>query len=78
MVSIPTIPGNQRETSLVDTEDEIPTFGGILRGRSKTFEISFTAPSTPGYYTLQWRMIQQGVEWFGDYSVAVTVHVTSP
>ena len=78
LVSIPTIPGNQRETSLVDTEDEIPVYGGILRGRCKTFEISFTAPSTPGYYTLQWRMIQQGVEWFGDYSVAVTVHVTSP
>jgi len=78
LVSVPTIPENSRETPLVDTEDEIPTYGGILRGRSKTFEISFKAPSTPGYYTLQWRMIQQNVEWFGDYTVAVVVHVTSP
>ncbi|MFH1551059.1 MAG: NBR1-Ig-like domain-containing protein [Planctomycetota bacterium] len=78
LVSVPTIPDNSRITYIVDTEDEIPTYGGILRGRSKTFEISFKAPSTPGYYTLQWRMIQQNVEWFGDYSVAVVVHVTSP
>ena len=49
-----------------DTEDEIPEYGGIFRGRVKTFNIEITAPSTSGTYTAHWRMLQEGVAWFGD------------
>jgi len=33
-----------------DTQDDIPTFGGIFRGRAKTFQITLTAPTQPGTY----------------------------
>ena len=35
-----------------------------------TFDITITAPTTEGIYTLQWRMVQDGVEWFGQMSEA--------
>lgn len=37
----------------------------ILPGEEKTFEFEITAPGNPGYYDFQWRMLQDGVEWFG-------------
>ncbi len=49
-----------------DTEDEIPEYGGIFRGRAKTFEVEIVAPETPGTYTTHWGMVQEGVEWFGE------------
>ncbi len=35
-----------------------------------TFDITITAPTAEGIYTLQWRMVQDGVEWFGQMSEA--------
>ena len=49
-----------------DTLDEIPIYGGIFRGRTKTFNITVTAPATPGNYITHWGMLQEGVTWFGD------------
>ena len=37
----------------------------ILSGEEKTFEFEITAPGIAGYYNFQWRMLQDGVEWFG-------------
>ena len=48
-----------------DSQDDIPTFGGIFRGRPKTFQLTLTAPTQPGTYPTHWRMLQEGVEWFG-------------
>jgi PKD domain/Ig-like domain from next to BRCA1 gene len=48
-----------------DTQDDIPTFGGIFRGRAKTFQITVTAPIQPGTYLTHWGMLQENVEWFG-------------
>ena len=48
-----------------DTQDDIPTFGGIFRGRPKTFTLSVHAPTTPGLYTNHWSMLQENVTWFG-------------
>ena len=45
-------------------------------GYSHTFYFTVTAPATPGYYNFQWRMIQEGVQWFGDYTPNVVVNVT--
>jgi len=49
-----------------DSEDEIPVYGGIFRGRAKTFEIEIIAPSTVGAYSTHWQMLQEGNAWFGD------------
>lgn len=31
-----------------------------------TFTFNFVAPSTPGTYTTDWRMVREGYAWFGD------------
>jgi len=49
-----------------DAQDDIPTYGGIFRGRPKTFTLALQAPATPGFYTNHWRMLQEGVGWFGE------------
>lgn len=49
-----------------DQADEIPIYGGIFRGRAKTFQLTLTAPATHGVYDLTWSMLQEGVEWFGE------------
>jgi len=46
----------------------------IPPGGSKTFTFTVTAPASPGIYALfQWRMVHEGVQWFGDYSSVVVV-----
>ena len=44
-------------------------------GEQVTFNFSVTAPFIPGTYDFQWRMIQESVEWFGDYTPNVSVNV---
>ena len=57
-----------------DTQDEIPLYGGIFRGRAKAFQMTLTAPAALGSYTTHWRMVQEGVAWFGEeLTVSITV-----
>lgn len=49
-----------------DSRDEIPVYGGIFRGRTKTFHVKVIAPDTPGTYTTHWGMLKEGETWFGD------------
>jgi hypothetical protein len=44
---------------------------------SATFQFAVTAPSAAGNHTFQWRMIQDGVEWFGAMTTPVTVAVSA-
>ena len=46
-------------------------------GQYKTFYFTVTAPSTPGNWNFQWRMLREGVEWFGGYTTNVVVNVTA-
>ena len=43
-----------------------------------TYNFAVTAPPTEGTYNFQWRMVQDGVEWFGDATPNVAVTVTPP
>ncbi len=49
--------------------------GSVVADDSKTFTYNVTAPSVPGTYNFQWRMVQDGVEWFGDTTPNVAVQV---
>jgi len=44
--------------------------------QNKDFVFSVSAPSYPGNYNFQWRMLREGVEWFGQTTpnIAVTVN----
>ena len=59
-----------------DTQDDIPAFGGIFRGRPKTFTIELTAPDTPGMYTTHWGMEQDAAGRFGE-ELEVSIEVVA-
>lgn len=40
--------------------------------------VNVTAPPTLGVQPFQWRMVQDGWEWFGDYTTLAYVNVVSP
>jgi hypothetical protein len=44
-------------------------------GTEVTFSFDVRAPATPGTYNFQWRMVQELVEWFGDFTPNVRIHV---
>ncbi len=57
-----------------DTQNEIPVYGGIFRGRPMVFEFDLVAPSAPGDYQTHWGMLQEHVLWFGgELTVPITV-----
>jgi len=49
----------------------------VASGSEVTFNFTVTAPSTTGSYNFQWRMVQDGVEWFGAFSPNVSITVNS-
>jgi parallel beta-helix repeat protein len=49
----------------------------IAPGQQKTFTFNITAPGTPGTYNFQWRMVHEGVEWFGAFSTNLAIQVTA-
>lgn len=55
----------------LDGGDAIPP------GGTKTFSFQVTAPAQAGTYNFQWRMLQEAVEWFGDFGDNVSVTVGS-
>lgn len=48
----------------------------VPAGQTVTFQYTVTAPSTPGSYDFQWRMVHECVAWFGDQTPKVVVNVT--
>lgn len=49
--------------------------GSVPPGAEATFNFQVTAPTAPGTYNLQWRMVQEMVNWFGDFTPNVQVVV---
>ncbi len=47
----------------------------IASGQRGTFTFTITAPTRPGTYAFQWRMVQEAVEWFGDLTPTVAIVV---
>ena len=48
----------------------------VLPGEHATFAFSVTAPSTAVTYNFQWKMVREGVEWFGDPTPNLQITVT--
>lgn len=42
--------------------------GIVPPGTAAAFMFTVTAPLTPGVRPFQWRMVQEGITWFGDFS----------
>ena len=50
------------------TRVDLEPSDSIAVNQEKTFSFTMTAPSTPGTYTTDWRMLREGVEWFGGHA----------
>jgi len=50
----------------------------IAQGQQKSFTFTITAPSSPGSYNFQWRMVHESVAWFGEFSANKVIQVTQP
>jgi aqualysin 1 len=50
----------------------------VAPGSLVTFAFNITAPTTPGTYNFQWRMLQEFVQWFGDMTANVPITVLAP
>ena len=53
----------------------VDTPGVVTQGQSANFSFTVTAPRTAGTYNFQWRMLREGVTWFGAPSTNVQVNV---
>jgi Ig-like domain from next to BRCA1 gene len=47
----------------------------VAPGEEVTFTFAMKAPRTPGQYNFQWRMVQDGVEWFGEETPNLLINV---
>ena len=50
----------------------------IAPGDSKIFTFNITAPTTQGTYNFRWRMVKEGIGWFGEVSDNVPITVNPP
>lgn len=50
----------------------------IAPGQIKKFVFTLTAPLATGTYAFAWRMVHEGVEWFGDISADLKITVATP
>lgn len=51
--------------------------GQISPGATASFNFTATAPSTPGTKTFSWKMLEEGIEWFGA-KCSKNITVTTP
>jgi hypothetical protein len=54
----------------------MPTGTTVAPGSSYTFYFTVTAPATQGYRNFQWRMVNESLGRFGDYTTNVLINVT--
>ncbi len=57
--------------------DRVPLPASVAPNTEVTFKFTVTAPATAGTYNFQWRVVQDGVAWFGAYTPNVAVDVTA-
>ena len=61
-----------------DTQNDIPVYGGIFRGRTIIFNLQITAPDTIGTFVTRWGMLQGSNTWFGEIlEKSITVSLTA-
>ncbi|TKR34133.1 hypothetical protein FCE95_07670 [Luteimonas gilva] len=53
----------------------VATPGSVANGQTATFNFNVTAPATAGNYNFQWRMVRDGVAWFGAYTPNTVITV---
>ncbi|HYV05544.1 MAG TPA: NBR1-Ig-like domain-containing protein, partial [Blastocatellia bacterium] len=55
--------------------NRVPLPNPVPPGSQVYIPFTITAPTTPGTYNFRWRMVQDGVEWFGDLTDNIPITV---
>lgn len=55
----------------------VPVGTSVALGQQYKFTFPVTAPTTPGTYNFQWKMLRENVEWFGALSSNVAIPVVA-
>jgi len=63
------------QDNVVWGRNRVDVVGSVAPGQEATFDFQLTAPNVPGTYHLQWRMVQELVTWFGDFTADLPVVV---
>ena len=63
------------ENSITWGRHRCPLPGIVTPDSTVTFDFDVVAPTVPGEYHFQWKMLQEGVMWFGATSLDVVVQV---
>ncbi len=82
-------PGAGYKVGIWTPQDDLTYFGinrvylpsSVGPGQSLTLsgaQTQMRAPNSPGTYSFNWKMVQEGVKWFGTQSNTQTITVTSP
>lgn len=58
--------------------NRVPVQTDVSPGSQYTFTFWITAPAVPGTYNFQWRMLDEGVQKFGDVTPNIPITVVSP
>ncbi|HEX7330069.1 MAG TPA: S8 family serine peptidase [Pyrinomonadaceae bacterium] len=58
--------------------NRVPLTSFVASNGEALFTFNITAPATPGTYNFQWRMLQEGVQRFGDVTPNVAITVLAP
>lgn len=70
---------NPRDNNIWDTSRAyLSSIDSVTTNQQKTFTFNIKAPSTPGNYNFQWKMLQEFIEWFGDYTPNKVITVAPP
>lgn len=57
--------GAANDSDPFTTNNRVNIAGEVRPGATFTFNFIMTAPTVPGIYTTDWRMVRDGVTWFG-------------
>lgn len=52
-----------------------PPNANIAPGQTYTWNYSISTPPNPGFYVFQWRMVQEGVQFFGEQTPALNIEI---
>ncbi len=67
--------GSMQELQWGQGRVDLPAGTHVAPGATHTFEVTLTAPGTPGEFDLQWRMVHEHIEWFGATSPLVRMTI---
>ena len=57
--------------------NRVPVPQAVAPGSTMTLDFTVTAPATAGTYAFQWKMVNDGISWFGGTSTSTNVTVSA-